>query len=155
MKDQLTTEQIARVFAMYVHSADVQIEKRIIGRLTGVAYSKVFYLESSFFNEEYFEDAALILTHFSRISAEDAIEVALTFGNWQHSDFEGMAEEDKNKRLVREGRRMVARPSTCSPFVFQHLINRGYALPLWIAPNHPCNGLTAIEMGLAIDSSKS
>jgi hypothetical protein len=36
---------------------------------------------------------------------------------------------------------------------FQYLIQKGYAVPLFIEPNHPLNGKTAIELGLAIDKT--
>lgn len=36
----------------------------------------------------------------------------------------------------------------------QWLISKGYAIPLFIAPNHPDNGKTAIELRLAIDITK-
>lgn len=34
---------------------------------------------------------------------------------------------------------------------FQYLIKYGYAVPLYFGPDHPCNGKTAIELGIAID----
>lgn len=37
--------------------------------------------------------------------------------------------------------------------ITQFLIQRGYAVPLFIAPGQPCNGMTAIEMGIAIDAT--
>lgn len=37
----------------------------------------------------------------------------------------------------------------------QFLIQRGYAVPLFIAPGHPCNGKDAIQLRLAIDITKS
>lgn len=38
-------------------------------------------------------------------------------------------------------------------FIWQYLISKGYAVPLFFAPNHWANGKTAIELGLAIDKT--
>lgn len=39
--------------------------------------------------------------------------------------------------------------------IHQFLVQRGYAVPLFIAPGHPDNGKTAIELGLAIDATQT
>jgi hypothetical protein len=40
-------------------------------------------------------------------------------------------------------------PINNGQFITQYLIQQGYAVPLFIAPGHPDNGKTAIELGLA------
>lgn len=39
-------------------------------------------------------------------------------------------------------------------YAYQYLISKGYALPLFFAPTHWANGKTAIELGIAIESTK-
>lgn len=35
--------------------------------------------------------------------------------------------------------------------IYQYLFSKGYIIPLFFSPNHPANGKTAIELGLAMD----
>ena len=53
-------------------------------------------------------------------------------------------EENENKEYV-----------SATNFIHQFLIQRGYAVPLFIDVDHPDNGKTAIELGIAISKTHS
>jgi hypothetical protein len=44
-------------------------------------------------------------------------------------------------------------PITALGFIYQYLIQQGYAVPLFYGVGHPMNGKTAIELGLALDAT--
>lgn len=44
---------------------------------------------------------------------------------------------------------------TKAHYVFQYLISKGYAVPLFFGIDHWANGKTAIELGIAIDNTKN
>lgn len=58
-------------------------------------------------------------------------------------------------KITFNSRGYIPPPSMRYAAAYDYLRQMGYAVPSFIAPGHPCNGMTAIEMGLAIDSTKS
>lgn len=38
-------------------------------------------------------------------------------------------------------------------FIWQYLISKGYAVPIYFSPNHEANGKDAIQLGIAIDKT--
>lgn len=137
---QLTNEEIARVFAVYLGC-----QCRNGGTLT---HSLITHCLAAPFG---FANTQMALTPLSKISDEDAIEVAKfhipIFGGLEipkGSDFE--------KQAIREGKKSVL--YCYSAVLFQYLIQKGYAVPLFFGVNHPLNGKTAIELNLAIDKTK-
>jgi hypothetical protein len=101
------------------------------------------------------DDVIMELKDLSQISDEDAVEVAKIvqgenfYDSWM-----------KDGGLVFHGKRFIQRTFNRedNPMqytlhgiqIFQFLISRGYAVPLWFGIDHPCNGMTAITLGLAI-----
>lgn len=142
MKEKLTNKEIARVFAMY-YGCKYRYENvmYVDGVVTGETVIEVLGYGDEYHN--------LLLTSLSEISDEDArVLVSLVYPDAKH--------DDAHNLLL--GRSLVTRLingyiGNREAIVFQYLISKGYAGPLFFAPNHPCNGKTAIELGLAISST--
>lgn len=143
---ELTNEQIARVFAMYLNGTAKKDMKPI--RMIDPRGNKVLvtlYALSS--DRAYLRDAKLLLKPLSAISDEDAIEVAKIkgFTTYVSDGLYFINHLFKNNKWN----------GLSTHYVIQFLIQQGYAVPCFIAPNHPLNGRTAIELGIAVDSTKS
>lgn len=93
----------------------------------------------------------LLLTPLSSITDEHAIEVAKMFGykgkNNEHliNVGEGIINGLRNNRTVENFQVMTE--------LYQYLISKGYAVPLWFGIGHWANGKTAIYLGIAIDKT--
>lgn len=160
MNQELTTEQKARVFAQYIgHQVRHQIdEDRHQQNTLGAAQIDGIMLRG---NSGYWSASMdafkLLLRPLSAITDEDAIEVARLLGYEYPRNEKGQFVERID--LVEVGRGAIggiSRNGLVETFnvlaeVIQFLIQRGYAVPTFVAPNHPLNGKTPIEMGLAID----
>lgn len=180
MNAQLTNEQIARVFAMYL-GCDVEYEytigyvtKKTVGKLRGIDNSNlgivlfISHYENGLMSEGNTEDK-LLLTPLSAITDEDAIEVAkmMMMGNWPQrkyitrrddhsidiSTYGGATFKEFTRIVFHTGHIWSNSGSNQNTIntaqAYQYLIQKGYAVPLFIAPNHPANGKTAIELGIA------
>ncbi|HRI34983.1 MAG TPA: hypothetical protein PLD02_14640 [Saprospiraceae bacterium] len=134
MKNKLTNEEIARVFAMYYGKKTDAPHPYDIVTGTMIDYISVGMLKMK-----------LQLTPLSLISDEDAVEVA-------------KMEDSKNinrgyEWLSRKGKVLAYQPLK-DVNAYQYLISKCYAVPLFFGINHWANGKTAIELGIAIDKTK-
>lgn len=152
MKKELTNEQIARIFAMYLGCELKYEDNSHTTTLESVSTSGLLGDENRDESGEGWYDASdckLLLTPLSAISDEDAIEAAKIIrgeGNWHICvGIEIIGRMYKTSMDRATGRYIQ---------LHQFLIQRGYAVPLFIEPNHPLNGKTAIKLGLAIDKTK-
>jgi hypothetical protein len=178
--NQLTQEQTARIFALYLQcEARVSIafgapfrgSKIVAADILGVIDSKVhlqcYDVHGNKCEELHISElinCKLLLTPLCKITDEDAIEVAKINGmvnakvvrkvlyivltddsHCIYIHYNGRLQYSKNGQLM---------GLEYYDFIMQFLIQRGYAVPLFIAPNHPDNGKTAIELGIAIDKTK-
>lgn len=141
--NNLTTEQIAKVFAMYL-GCDIQgeylsmdidtgikISVPLMRKLAGVYQNGKMMLEGGLFD---LSSPKLILRPLSAITDEDT-DIA------DEMIIEGIGSAFDDGRFV--------------GLTYPFLIQRGYAVPLFIAPNHPDNGKTAIELGIANEAFKN
>lgn len=136
---QLTNEQKLKIFMLYAGN-----------KYTPYADSGAFFpIEARSIHKielilDMGSEPLICLWSLQDISDEDAIEVAKMM-DWYSDDF-NITEFKKVfcYRTINDVRY----------YVHQYLIQRGYAVPLFIEPNHPANGRTAIELNLAIDKSK-
>lgn len=117
------------------------------------------------------DDYKLLLTPLSAITDEDAIEVEFcppsNFSKYQKEILEIKRYPDGfniDWRYVDtiadlnndDGWSYIGNKTYFHNLTWQqrdYLISKGYAVPLFIAPNHPNNGKTAIELGIAIDKT--
>lgn len=151
---QLTNEEIAKVFAMYL---DCECKEDYSGKEKGTLVSvyrngycgvlhKVIWKVAC-------NETTLLLKPLSSITDEDAMSVGLM-----------CVGRDKPALLDHAGKKYIDRlyfpektlgRNVENPMLFvninQYLISRSYAVPLFFAPNHWANGKTAIELGIAID----
>lgn len=158
---QLTREEIARVFALYMFSKvhyrnytycknqkeiDEENERPLDWKNTLGATTLVTTYAGSITSRE-LDKIKLLLTPLSRISDEDAIEVAkIIWGepkNWSMTLLKQVLVD-----LYRKNSATLTLKS--SVFINQYLISKGYAVPLFFALSHWANGKTAIELGIAI-----
>lgn len=180
MKNKLTTQETAKIFAMY-YGCEFTYNKG--GRWLGPGI--VQNNGTSFYSFDNLKDTKLLLTNLSAISAEDAIEVAkmcdslqsgylkgvgIRYKEGQQYDFAQLYQKWFNASNNEEGETILINFGGSREYVnvckgnsyfstmtevFQYLISKGYAVPLFISPNHPLNGQTAIELGIAIDKSQN
>jgi len=111
----------------------------------------------------------LNLRPLSTITDEDALQVAFKYGlpegceafkvysqsptSWVSVKYRRPYQEDELS-LNEDGYKYFEEYITFSSlrdWQSQYLIQQGYAVPLFIAPNHPLNGKDAIQLGLAIE----
>lgn len=143
---ELTTQEIARVCTMYI-GAEVQHEEGDYSKLVGVVLDSLccIHIETGSYGEvNVYRFGKLLLTPLSEITDEDAIEVGDLLGFTTHKN-------EMGKWFVRDGfvHRTDAHPMRYIN-IHQFLISRGYSVPLFFGIDHWANGLTAIELGIAI-----
>lgn len=182
MKTQLTTEQKARVFAMYYGCPftdegwketramlyptecpdTVQLALRPLSAITDEDAESLAKVMCDYWDEN--NRVSFIgmrkpewanLYHESIFCIE--VEGFINFPGDSRFYKSGMIEIDTEdstlnySRYEEDGK--VLKDDYCfnTGLAYQFLIQRGYAVPLFIAPGHPLNGKTAIELGLAIE----
>lgn len=141
--EKLSNEEVARVFAMYI-GCDIRHSSDNSDKLLGIGRKGECFVAGGYIDAE---NAKLLLTPLHKISDEDAIEVAKMYGGVRCllSDDGFLQIIDTNNAVVKYFIIHHDLPSMLSQF----LTKQGYAIKLFIAPNHPANGKTAIELGIA------
>ncbi len=135
---QLTNEEKAKVFAMYMGAEVSNIYNNKNGTVSGaylpctvgVKYNTLWYLDVS--------ECQLLLTPLSAITDEDAVEV------W-HLDNSGEPDDTYTVEFVKHW----IENDLLSWDHYEYLKSKFYAVPIFFAPYHPANGKTAIELGIA------
>jgi len=172
MNEQLTAEQQTRIFALYLSNMsqtvwDVRDKKEM--PLHGVTpFEGMIQIESDFSGDSVdwwnTSTCKLLLRPLSAITDEDAIEAVKILiegsGLTLEESLAGMKDAGLSWGYIFKpfsDLKFATADNDVHPFVvhscYQLLSQLGYAVPLFIAPNHPLNGKTAIELGLAIDST--
>jgi hypothetical protein len=160
MKEQLTTEQIARVFAMYLGCPLQTLEYvNELNYLSGVEGVYTIRDKEGFVYE--YDQCKLLLHPISSITDEELEEIAIMWGAAPHLTF--LTTDRLREMLTNDEADLVEILDDMSMnmlgcfYLVQYLTQKGFAIPLYFSPNHPCNGKDAIELGLAvaIDSPKS
>jgi hypothetical protein len=144
MEGQLTNNEIAKVFAMYL-GTDVRI-----GFRQGWNAQPIERLDIYNISDERTLEGELLLTPLSKITDEHAIEVTKIE---EPVELTGTKTAGTN-RTVGYGKSLVINCISCLHWkTYQYLIQQGYAVPLFFGLNHSCNGKDAIELGVAIDKT--
>lgn len=148
--NNLTNEQIARLFAPYI-GVQVKLYKTALNgnaRLEGVSVKTADVNYEGGIMYQPIDNVKLLLTPLSKISDEDAIELAKIHG-YNHIE--------ESIQIVREGLKNIdSLEAVTNALLFESykfLLSSGYDFPQYIEPNHPDNGKTLIELGLAIDKT--
>lgn len=165
MKAELTNEQIARVFAMYLGCEFKYEENEETSILESVDTSGLIGDENRDDSGEGWyglDDCKLLLTPLSGISDEDAIAIANVRGKRGGSWACNMAkDEDERQYNIQRGKKRLQglweyeTSFDASYYIIQYLIQKGYAVPLFIEVGHPDNGKDAIQLGIAIDKTQT
>jgi hypothetical protein len=174
---QLTNEEITRVFAMYMPCEFMYEEE--INNLVAVGNGWIYSDEADESGEGVFgtEDCKLLLTPLSAITDEHAVELVEIIN--------GEKILEKTKVIIEEGIIKIywseilheshkdygyRYTATIYPDLFtttkeygttikmdyeayRHLIQQGYSVPLFFGINHWANGKTAIELKIATDKT--
>lgn len=165
----LTNEQIQRIFLMYVRQPcrfgfeGREKKGQIIGNTEPFGI-QVFDPGTPLvpYKNVRPDLIKLLLIPLSAISDEDAIQVAkLTYAMPYpaHTEFE-VYENYFGHKVVSWGKghwqkyAIDLKNNILNAFQNQFLIQRGYAVPLFIDVDHPDNGKTAIQLGIAIDKTQ-
>lgn len=90
-----------------------------------------------------------VLIKLEDTTDKDAIDIAKIF----HPDVEQKHKPEYGKVRLKELNITMINCYT-SWRLYQHLIKKGYAVPLWFDIDHWANGMTAIELGIAFDKTK-
>jgi len=176
---QLTAEEKAKVFAMYlgcevVHINGDSLERfgRVLVGIGGINDGGYCYgrLKNKASTASCFvENFKLLLTPLTEVTEEDAVEIM----KQEHPNVIPSLEILKfdrsntgrvviNFRYKHPDKRMnlpdgYSYSSWATNFnnnmgvdIFQYLNSRGYDVPLFFSPNHPNNGKTAHECGIAV-----
>jgi hypothetical protein len=148
MKETLTKEEIAKVFAMYL-SQEMIYKDGERGHIYGFTIKNLQCVKDGIT-----KGSKILLIPLPKINDEDAIAVAKILGFEESQTRPLFVGKTRGKSTVQYWSENY---STLYPlqatFVFQYLISKGYAVPIYFAPNHWANGKTAIELGIAIDAT--
>lgn len=150
---KITPQQHARLIAPYIMT-DIYYVQKSKGKLSiKIPLEGVRYLDKALNNgvdklltEPYHldcSDICLLLTPLSKISDEDIKKVVLYFYN---------LEIDLTDRLLKYWKQILMSSNVPSS-VTSYLQLLNYDTTVFIEPNHPNNGLTLIELDLAIDKT--
>lgn len=172
MEQKLSNEEYRRIYGMYIGCEiqtpspyDDEPDRIVNGYLTGIHgeyQAEVQHVDIDggvWEHPEYynFDKCKLILTPLSEISDEDAIqankimgfEYSNEDGSEAHFDLEGfrdwITEMFNWEQITVDGKTFLQ--------LFQYLISKSYAVPLFFGVDHWSNGKTAIELGIAIPHS--
>lgn len=174
---KLTNEEIVKVFINHIFCSAIYKKSNAIFEITGLTwmFNQYHLLTNPSCNMGYsVAECQLLLTPLSSISDEDAVELAKIIHKLIHPlkvlrnnnrivvVSTGNDELAINKWLViQDGDIWVEVDEIVEKLnyedaisVFQYLISKGYDVPLFFGIDHPCNGKTAIELGIAIDKTK-
>lgn len=173
MENKLTTEEIAKVFAMYwgqdivcrpeyeehsgspIHNA---LSLFVLGMFKIENHILLLYTLPDIADEHAIEAAELIndkkypeAESFKVVKEGEKISVYSS--EVRHSDMPSFGFRYETK-LYADGYAVkmgTSRPTYQMPYeAYQYLIQKGYAVPLFFGVNHWANGKTAIELGIAI-----
>lgn len=171
---ELTTEQKARVYAQHIGCPLVvpykpkehwypfdQNEGGL--RLDGVIGGRIFVHRIAETVTDKYRQCYLLLRPLSDITDEDASELvkAIEPDSSYHKvtklypggDCPCLLVEYNSPNLKDWTELYIEFDGTRLPsFAREYLIQKGYAVPCYIAPSHPLNGKNPIELGLAIES---
>lgn len=144
---QLTNEEIARIFAMYM-------PKKII-HSGGSAWSypqfRILFGWSSIDVDDLvfdIDECHFEATPLNKISDEDAIEIWKIANHYPSNEPEiEWAKKSVFVEVINKNWHKIRND------IYQYLVQKGYAVALFFGINHPLNGKTAIELGIAIDKT--
>jgi len=156
---KLTNEEIADVFALYNKQG-----ARHVGFMgTGGTNDKMYYVLDSVLNEDNegddvktFDDWKLLLSRLEDITDEDADYIHRILGITENEAGYNTSVADVKKGIIENGLFALHLFDFYGGIteVFQWLLKKGYAVPLFFGLAHWANGKTAIELGIAIDKNK-
>lgn len=139
---ELTNEEIAKVLSLYIgHTVNGWYNGLEIKSI--ISYSNLEGLAERIKNK----NGKLLITQIENISDEDAINVAKIL----YTDWHLLELDDVDFFLLERAKKYLRSELNYAYNVFQYLISKGYAVPLFFAPNHWANGKTALELGTAIE----
>lgn len=158
---QLTNEEIARVFAMYLGCKVQDNYNDKIGKLIGIDLKKGLEVEHNIEWSLMQFECKLHLTPLASITDEHCIEIAkfVHTTNIEINELIQIGMDYINYNFLNITLNSI-RSNKLNEFhmqqdimIFQYLISKEYAVPLWFGVNHWANGLTAIELGIAVDKT--
>lgn len=145
--NQLTDQEIAKVFAMYLYNKIINVDTKLKYILNPYQLNYIKY-----FNEGAYK---LLLKPLPSISDEDAVEVAKIYwvGNKFNNTYVYKAAGGRYvlDRYILKGDPQNVVPATNIYFLIQYLISKGYDVPQWFGIDHWANGKFLIELGVAIE----
>lgn len=170
---KITEIQTAKIFAMYIGCEIISPHpnedgEELNGYLTGIhgeLEAEVQYIENGDVWEHPgyhdYKNTKLLLTPLSSITDEDAIEICkIDYDIFRNTGYSfKVGKKLKNEKVVfciksdSENEIIPIKLYSVSSLAAQYLISKGYAVPIWLGVDHPLNGKTPIELGIAIDKT--
>lgn len=148
--NQLTHEEEAKVFAAHLPCM-VLCGMQIGWRLS----QKTYPANLHFYVENRHRNLKLLLTPLSDITDEHAIEVGKIIGYRFDKSRPGVYQRAvEDSRKIATNVYSLVRGSESIISIYLYLISKGYAVPLWFGIDHWANGMTAIELKIAISYSE-
>lgn len=154
----LTPAEIAGVFALYYNCQVIVTNKRyinggFIGTLKGISYENPLVLHPEHSDGyENQEDCKLLLIPLELITDENAVVIAKICD--PSGNLKGMSVNE----LIQWGRWRVntaLKDKNFPHYLYQYLILKEYAVPLWFGMNHSLNDRDAITLGIATDKTQT
>lgn len=125
----------------------------MLAPLSEITDADAFELAKIILAERHLQDQLqYTITHRSQVSEKCRVEITITIKGGTYS-YLIRIDQDSIFCMEQHIRRAFNDKNLHVPFQFemtQLLLNRGYALPLFIAPEHTDNGRTALELGIGI-----
>lgn len=159
---KITDQAAAKIFAMYLGCEVYDQFSNINNRtLVEVNINGECLIKSKTKHNRSCSEIKLLLTHLSSITDEDAIEVCkIDYDIFRNTGYSfKVGKKYKNEKVVfciksdSQNEIIPIKLYSVSSLAAQYLISKGYAVPIWLGINHPLNGKTPIELGIAIDKT--
>lgn len=162
---ELTEQQKIRIVSPYIGCVDFVYEIENGFYNLPIPFNEVNCRCGHIGNESYYDigTTRLLLTPLSKISYEDAIEVARLLNGNQNKAYHVQRENNRTDvwfgyecvHIYNDSTILYRQQGTefIDIHVYRFLQSKGYDIPVFIEPNHHANNLTLIELGLAIDKT--
>lgn len=146
---------MAGIFALYIGQPIILFDKegnQIPATIEGIDFiGKKLISERTFYN---FEETKILLTPLAAITEEDIMEI----GKMRGLDEEYFADRKTDAigltKLLFIEEIYKIKCSHSGLDIYQYLISKGYAIPLWFGIDHWANSKTALELGIGINKLK-
>jgi hypothetical protein len=151
--NKLTNEEIARVFAMYLGSACLLEDGNISDKTTMISLSGQLMVDYNNIGstEHEINYCKLLIKPLSKITDPHYVKLCKIY----YPNLDNTVEDGRELISILYETKSAFERNDCFDiiYIYQYLIQQGYAVPLFFGINHWANGKTAIELEIAVDKT--